>query len=67
VDKAVQFKDAVLKDVAFTPEFSNTQGDPHWLQFLGNIDRPSEQLAAIDFKVNLPKWGGQDTQTIKCL
>ena len=53
--KAVQYKDPGLSDVAVTPEFSNIHGDPRWPPFLESIGRSPAQLAAIEFKVKVPK------------
>jgi len=55
LDKAVQYKDSGLTDVAFTPEFSNIHKDPRWLPFLESIGKYPAQLDAIKFKVTLPE------------
>ena len=55
LDKAVQYGDPGLADIAVTPEFANIHDDPRWLPFLQSIGRAPEQLAAIQFEVTLPR------------
>ncbi|MGB5675349.1 MAG: hypothetical protein WBO43_12445, partial [Gemmatimonadota bacterium] len=55
LDKAVQYGDPGLADIAVTPEFANIHDDPRWLPFLQSIGRAPEQLAAIRFEVRLPQ------------
>jgi tetratricopeptide (TPR) repeat protein len=38
----------------FDPMFANNHDDPRWLQFLREIGKSPEQLAAIEFEVHLP-------------
>jgi TolB-like protein/Tfp pilus assembly protein PilF len=55
LDKAVQYKDSGLSNIAVNNLFSNIHDDPRWLPFLESIGRSPEQLAAIKFEVALPK------------
>jgi TolB-like protein/Tfp pilus assembly protein PilF len=47
LDKAVQYKDSGLSNIAVNNLFSNIHDDPRWLPFLESIGRSPEQLAAI--------------------
>jgi TolB-like protein/Tfp pilus assembly protein PilF len=53
--KAVEYKDPGLSQIVYQPLFANIRDDPRWLPFLESIRRSPEQLAAIEFKVTLPK------------
>jgi tetratricopeptide (TPR) repeat protein len=55
LDKAVKYKDTGLSDILLAQMFDNIQDDPRWLPFLESIGKSPEQLAAIEFKVTLPK------------
>jgi TolB-like protein/cytochrome c-type biogenesis protein CcmH/NrfG len=55
LDKAVQYKDPGLAQVANMPMFANIHGDSRWLPFLEKLGKSPKQLAAIDFKVRLPE------------
>ena len=55
LDKAVQYNDSGLGQVASQLEFTNIHDDPRWLPFLESIGMSHEQLAAIKFKVTLPE------------
>ena len=55
LDKAVQYSDPGLTNIADTTEFLNIQNDPRWLPFLERIGKSPSQLDAIEFKVNLPR------------
>jgi len=55
LDKAVQYNDSGLADVANEGMFANIHDDPRWLPFLESIGKSPEQLAAIEFKVTLPE------------
>ena len=54
LDKAVQYKDPLLKITAPTILFANLHDDPRWLPFLESIGSSPAQLAAIEFNVTLP-------------
>jgi len=54
LDKAVQYQDPGLSQVAVENLFDNIHSDPRWLPFLRKIGRGPEQLAKIQFKVTLP-------------
>jgi len=54
LDRAVANRDPGLPDIAVEPLFANLHQDPRWLPFLRRIDRAPDQLAAIDFDVELP-------------
>jgi len=55
LDKAVEYKDSGLSRITVEIIFSNIHTDPRWLPFLESIGKSPEQLAAIEFKVMLPK------------
>ena len=57
LDKAVEYKDAGLFDIALVQQFANIHSDPRWLPFLESIGKSPEQLAAIEFEVTLPDQG----------
>jgi len=51
LDKAVQYQDAGLSQIALDNLFDNIHSDPRWLPFLRKIGKAPEQLAKIEFKV----------------
>lgn len=51
LDRAKQYNDPGLSEVAAAPEFANLISDPRWLPFLQSIGKAPEQLAAIEFTV----------------
>ena len=53
--KAVEYHSDGLAMVPTDNLFSNLHADPRWLPFLQSIGKSPEQLAAIEFKVTLPK------------
>jgi tetratricopeptide (TPR) repeat protein len=55
LDKAVQYKDPGLSQIAMEPRFANIRTDPRWLSFLESIGKSPDQLAAIEFEVTLPE------------
>jgi tetratricopeptide (TPR) repeat protein len=55
LDKAVQYKDPGLSQIAMEPRFANIRTDPRWLPFLESIGKSPDQLAAIEFEVTLPE------------
>jgi TolB-like protein/Tfp pilus assembly protein PilF len=55
LDKAVENHDTALAETASEPLFRSLWNDPRWLPFLRRIGKAPEQLAAIPFKVTLPK------------
>ena len=55
LDKAVDYNDPGLADVATEPLFANIHRDPRWLTFLASLGKSPEQLAAIEFEVALPQ------------
>jgi TolB-like protein/lipoprotein NlpI len=54
LDKAVEYGDPGLTDIAIEPSFGHIHGDPRWLPFLESIGKSPAQLAAIEFEVKLP-------------
>jgi TolB-like protein/Flp pilus assembly protein TadD len=54
LDKAVQYQDPGLSQIAVENLFENIHSDPRWLPFLRKLGRAPEQLAKIKFKVTLP-------------
>jgi hypothetical protein len=55
LDKAVQYHDPGLSEIAVDVLFANIHSDPRWLPFLESIGKSPEQLAAIEFEVRLPQ------------
>ncbi len=55
LDKAVQYNDPGLSQIAVEYLFTNIHDDPRWLPFLESIGKSPEQLAAIEFEVRLPQ------------
>jgi len=51
LDRAKQYNDPGLSEVAAAPEFANLISDPRWLPFLQSIGKAPEQLAAVEFTV----------------
>jgi tetratricopeptide (TPR) repeat protein len=54
LDKAVQYEDPGLIDIAVENLFDKIHSDPRWLPFLRKLGRAPEQLDKIQFKVTLP-------------
>jgi len=54
LDKAVEYGDPGLCEIAVQPEFGSVHDDPRWLPFLRRIGMSPDQLAAIPFEVKLP-------------
>ncbi len=55
LDKAVEYSDPGLSQIAVETLFANIHDDPRWLPFLESIGKSPEQLAAIEFEVRLPQ------------
>lgn len=55
LDKAVEYCDSGLPEIAVDNGFANLHADPRWLPFLHRLGKAPEQLAAIKFKVTLPE------------
>ncbi len=55
LDKAVQYNDPGLSQIAMEPRFANIRTEPRWRPFLESIGKSPEQLAAIEFEVTLPE------------
>ncbi len=62
LDKAVEYKDSGLPMVVIEPMFASLHEDPRWPAFLRKLGKAPEQLAKIEFKVDLPKVAAE-TQT----
>jgi len=54
LDKAMEYKDTGLPMIAVEPLFGRLHSDPRWLPLLRRLGRAPAQLAAIEFKVELP-------------
>jgi TolB-like protein/thioredoxin-like negative regulator of GroEL len=55
LDKAVQADDPRLNFILVESFFANIHDDPRWVPFLERIGRSPEQVAAIDFEIQLPQ------------
>jgi tetratricopeptide (TPR) repeat protein len=55
LDKAVQYNDPSLAFVVSDHLLANIHDDPRWFPFLESIGKSPEQLAAIEFEVQLPE------------
>lgn len=53
LDKAAQYRDSGLTQIAHQPEFESIHPDPRWLPTLRQVGVSPEQLATIEFKVLL--------------
>jgi len=54
LEKAVEYADQGLSDIANENLFDNIHDDPRWLPFLRKVGKAPEQLATFEFKLNLP-------------
>jgi TolB-like protein/Tfp pilus assembly protein PilF len=54
LEKAVEYNDPGLAEIATQPLFRNIETDPRWLPFLERIGRSPEQLAAIRLDIPVP-------------
>jgi len=57
LDKAVAYSDTGLSGIVTERLFDSVRADPRWLPFLRRIGKAPEQLAGIEFKVELPEAG----------
>ena len=55
LDKAVAYGDPGLSEIAIENLFAKIHSDPRWLPFLRKLGKAPEQLAKIEFKVDLSK------------
>jgi tetratricopeptide (TPR) repeat protein len=55
LDKAVEYRDPGLSDIVAENLLANLHSDPRWLPFLRKIGMAPEQLAKIEFEVDLSK------------
>jgi hypothetical protein len=55
LDKAVQYNLHTHGSITTEPRFASIRDDPRWLPLLESIGRSPEQLAAIEFKIDLPE------------
>jgi hypothetical protein len=55
LDKAVEYNDPGLSEIAVENTFSPIHNDPRWLSFLRSIGRSPQQLARIEFRATLPQ------------
>ena len=55
LDKAVEYHDPGLAEIAVEPMFGTIHDDPRWLPFLRKLGMAPEQMAAIRFDVSLPQ------------
>jgi tetratricopeptide (TPR) repeat protein len=55
LNRAVEYNDPGLAEVAVENTFSRIQDDPCWPRFLESIGKSPEQQAGIEFRVTLPE------------
>jgi hypothetical protein len=55
LEKALEYNDPGLSEIAVENTFAPIHNDPRWLSFLRSIGRSPQQLAQIGFQVTLPK------------
>ena len=55
LEKARTYDDGGLSEIIGDPLFAKVPEDPRWQSFLESIGRSPQQLAAIEFKVELPQ------------
>ncbi len=55
LNKAIEYKDSALPMIAIDPLFNSLYDDPRWLPLLRRLGRAPEELAKIDFVVDLPR------------
>ena len=55
LDKAVAYQDGGVAETPVHPLLANVHSDPRWLPFLHRVGKAPEQLAAIQFDVQLPR------------
>jgi TolB-like protein/tetratricopeptide (TPR) repeat protein len=55
LEKAVEYNDPGLSEIAVENTFAPIHRDPRWLSFLRSIGRSPQQLARIEFQVTLPQ------------
>ncbi|MGK7313042.1 MAG: tetratricopeptide repeat protein [Candidatus Longimicrobiales bacterium M2_2A_002] len=54
LDKAVEYEDPGLSEIFVYPQFDALKHDPRWKDLLDRLDKSPEDLAAIEFEVDLP-------------
>jgi TolB-like protein/class 3 adenylate cyclase/Flp pilus assembly protein TadD len=54
LEKAKLYNDGGIADAPVEPLFANIHDDPRWIPFLESIGKSPQQLAAIEFSVQLP-------------
>ena len=54
LQKAVDYNDTGLSEIVIEPLFDNVRSDDRWLMFLESIGKSPEQLATIEFEIDLP-------------
>jgi tetratricopeptide (TPR) repeat protein len=55
LDKAVEYNDPGLQDIAIENLFAKIHDDPRWLPFLESIGKSPQQMAKIEFNVTPPE------------
>ena len=55
LDKAVEYNDPGLQDIAIENLFAKIHDDPRWLPFLESIGKSPQQMAMIEFNVTPPE------------
>lgn len=55
LEKAVEYNDPGLSEIAGEVLFSRLHDDPRWLPFLSTVGKSPTQLAVVDFNVDIPE------------
>ena len=55
LEKAIGYHDTGLSELPTWPDFTSLRKDPRWLPLLRRLGNSPEQLASVQFRIDLPK------------
>jgi hypothetical protein len=61
LDRALRERDGGVLEVRVGPLFQPLRADPRWGPFLQRVGLSDEQVAALDFKIDVPRVAGPGT------
>jgi hypothetical protein len=61
LDRALRERDGGVLEVRAGPLFQPLRSDPRWKTFLRRVGLSDEQVAALDFGIEVPRMGGSGT------